>query len=105
MNKEQIRARQLINDLETQAKELKEEISYEMNAAITRALEQSYTLGQDDLRDEAIEKLRRLPGAQTSEFGQQIQQNKRVELAQVLKIFDIVVTKTGTQTKLKTTER
>lgn len=92
MNKEQIRARQLIRDLEIQARELKEEISFEMAKAIVRALEQAYTIGQEELKIESIEKIKQLPGVKTYS-GNYNHPNKRVELAQVLKIYDISITK------------
>lgn len=104
MNPEQIRARQLIIDLETQAKELKEEITQEMKAAITQALRQSYTLGQEDLKEQAIEKLREEVGIR-NKYPTNLSENKRIELGNVLKIFDIVVTKSGKETILKTTEQ
>jgi len=96
MNAEQIRARQLMNDLEEQAKELKEEVSMEMNIAITRALEQAYAIGHDDLKNKAIDKFRK---------NGILQGKKHLELAQVLKIFDIRVTKTGTETRLITDKK
>jgi Mg2+/citrate symporter len=104
MKNEQIRARQLMNDLKVQAKELKEEISTEMIIAITRALEQSYTLGQEDKNREAIKKLKETPG-KNNLTGANISQNKLISLGKVMEIYDIRVTKSGSETILKTTEQ
>jgi post-segregation antitoxin (ccd killing protein) len=104
MKNEQIRARQLMKDLKIQAKELKEEISTEMIIAITRALEQSYTLSQEDKNREAIKKLKEIPG-KNNLTGANISQNKLISLGKVMEIYDIRVTKSGSETILKTTEQ
>lgn len=73
-----------MEDLEIQAKELKEQITFEMTEAITRSLEQSYTLGQEDLKNQIIKTFKNqgilLP-------------KKNITLAELIKNCDIRVTK------------